>query len=75
MEAEWKIFDKVNDAHTFILKAIAKIERSKTQRLVGKKPSQYLVECGFCGKPTQLSFAGVHLKKKCFVCFDCIAKL
>ena len=74
MDSHWKEFDKVNETHEFILKAISKIEKKKAQRIVGKKPSQYIVECGICGKPTQISFAGVNLKKKCFVCFNCLAK-
>ncbi|MBW2988450.1 hypothetical protein DRJ48_02045 [Candidatus Woesearchaeota archaeon] len=74
MESSWKKFDKANDAHKFIVDAIEKIEKAKTQRIVGKKPAQYVVECGVCGKPVQLAFTGVNIKKKHFVCFNCLAE-
>jgi hypothetical protein len=74
MDQAWKKFDIINDAHAFLTKTIAKIEKKKTQRLVGKKPSQYIVECSKCCKPTMIAFTGINFKKNEFVCFECLAK-
>ena len=72
MDSQWKEFDKINDAHAYIVKVVNKIERKKTQRIVGKTPAQYIVECGTCKQPCQISYAGI--KGKEFTCFDCLSK-
>ncbi len=72
MDSQWKEFDKINDAHEFVVSVVDKIEEDKSQRIVGKKPAQYIVECSKCNKPCQISYAGI--KKKAFICFDCLSK-
>ncbi len=74
MESAWKKFDTVNEAHDFLLKTIEKIEKKKSQRIVGKKPAQYVIECARCGKPTIFAFTGIQYKKKEFICFECLSK-
>jgi hypothetical protein len=74
MDSHWKEFDKINDAHEFLTKVVDKVEKSKSQRIVGKKPSQYIVECVLCNKPSIVAFVGISTKKKGFVCFDCLSK-
>ena len=75
MESEWEKFHIVNDAHEVYLNIISKIEKSHKQKIVGKKPVQYVVECSSCGEPTLLAFTGVNVKTKQLVCFNCIAKM
>ncbi len=74
MESHWDTFDQVKDAHDFFLKTVAKIEKQKAQRTVGKKPAQYVVECALCKQVIELAFTGIDYKKKGFVCFNCLAK-
>ena len=74
MDSHWDTFDAVNDAHELFLKTVAKIERQKAQRTVGKKPAQYVVECVICKQIIEFAFTGIDSKKKGFVCFDCLAK-
>jgi uncharacterized ferredoxin-like protein len=74
MDSHWKEFDRIKEAHEFLVKAEEKVEKAKSQRIVGKKPSQYIVECSVCGKPSLVAFVGISIKKKGFVCFDCLSK-
>lgn len=66
--------ETIDKARANIQKIVNEIIEKKEQKTHSLRPSSFLVECSGCKQKVKKAFTGYDVKKKKFVCYDCLIK-
>ena len=64
--------DTVDRGREEIHKVMQEIIEKKEQKTHGLRPASFIVRCSECRRETKKAFTGYNMKKKKFICFDCL---